>query len=78
MNNHGALRNAHTTTTNRSSVTTYKLLSWHGTVDDTLNELDFCNSWYEDWEGIKNSKKIDNFWGNMDETSISAADGKFL
>ena len=78
LNNHGALRTAQTTTTNSSGVTTDKLLSWYGTVDETLNELDLCNYWHEDWEGIKNSKNIDSFWGNMYETRISPDDGKFL
>ena len=59
-------------------VTPEKLLCWHETVDDTLNELDLLNSWHEYWEGIKNSNKIGIFGGNMDETSVSAADGKFL
>ena len=78
LKNNGALRTAQTTITNRSGVTTDKLLRWHGTVDDTLDEMDLCNSWHEDWEGIKNSKKIDIFWGNMDERRMSADDGKFL
>ena len=78
LNNHGALRTAQTTTNKISGVTNEKLTHWHWTVDETLNELDLRNSWHEDWEGIKNSKKIDSFWGNMDETGMSTADGKFL
>ena len=78
MKNHGALRTTQTTTTNRIGVTTKKLLRWHRTVDETLNELDLRNSWHGDWEVIKNSDKIDSFGGNMDETSMSAAGGKFL
>ena len=74
LNNNGTLRTAQTTTTKRSGVITNKLLRWHGTVDETLNEFDLCDYWHEYWEGIKNSKKIDGFWENMDETSMSAAD----
>ena len=66
LNNHGSLRTAKTTTNKRSGVKTNKLLCWYGTIDETLNELDLCNFWHEDWEGIKKSKKIDSFWGNMD------------
>ena len=76
LKNHGALRTAQATTTNRSGVTTDKLLRWHGTVDDALEEMDRQNSWHSDWEGIKKSNKIDSFWGNMDETNISEAEGK--
>ena len=76
LKNHGALRTAQATTTKRSGVTTEKLLRWHGTVEDALEELDRRNSWHSDWEGIKKSNMIDSFWGNMDETSMSAADGK--
>ena len=78
LKNHGDLRNSQTKTTKRIGVTTNKLLRWHGTVYETLNELDLCNSWNEDCEGIKNSKKIDSFWGNMDETRMSPDDGNFL
>ena len=77
LKGHGALRSAQSTTTKRSGVTTEKLLCWHATVDEALNELDSRNSWHDDWEGIKNSDKIDSFWGNMDETCMSAADGKW-
>ena len=38
--------------------------------------MDCLNSPHSDWEGIKQSNKIDSFWGNMDETNISAAEGK--
>ena len=78
LNNNGSLQTEQTTTTKRSSVTTKKLLRWHGTVDEKLNDLDLHNYWHEDWEGIKNSKKIDNFGGNMDEKIMSTAYGKFL
>ena len=78
LKGHGALRTAQATTTKRSGVTTEKLLRWHATVDEALNELDSRNSWHDDWEGIKKSDKIDSFWGNMDETCMSAADGKLL
>ena len=78
LNNNGALQTAQKATTKRSGVTTNKLLRCNGTVDETLNELDVCNSWHEDWEGIKKSKKIYIFWGNMDEASIFADDGKLL
>ena len=37
LNNRGALQTAQTTTTNRSCVTTEKLLGWHGILDETLN-----------------------------------------
>jgi hypothetical protein len=76
LKNHGAVRSAQATTTKRSGVTTEKLLRWHGTVDEALNELDRLNGWHKDWEGIKTSKRIDSFWGNMDETNMSAADGE--
>ena len=75
LNNHGVLRLSQATTTNRSGVTTEKLLCWHGTIEVTLNELDRHNSWHPDWEDIKSSDKIDSFWGNVDETSMSVADG---
>ena len=78
LKNHGDLQTAQTKITNRNSVPNDKLLRWHGTVDETLNELDLCNDWNEDQEGIKKSKKTVSFWGNMDKTSMSAADGKFL
>ena len=78
LNNHSTLQTSRTTTNKGVGVTTNKLLRCHGTVDYTLNELDFLNSWHEYWEGIKNSNKIGIFGGNMDETSVSAADGKFL
>ena len=78
LKGHGALRSAQGTTTKRSGVTTEKLLRWHGTVDETLRELDRRNSWHPDWDGIRISSQIDSFWGNMDETCMSAADGKFL
>ena len=78
LKNNGALRTAQKTTNNRISVTTDKLLCLHGTVDETLNELELCNYWYGDWEGIKNSKKIDSFGVNVDETSISSAYAKLL
>ena len=32
--------------------------------------------WHSDWEGIKESNKIDSFWGDMDETNMLAAEGK--
>ena len=76
LNNNGALQTAQATTTKRSVVTTERLLRWHGTVYDALEEMDFRNSWHSDWEGIKESNKIDSFWGNMDETNMSAAEGK--
>ena len=75
LNNHGVIRLAQATTTKRSGVTTEKLLCWHGTIEVTLNELDRHNSWHPDWEDIKSSDKIDSFWWNVDETSMSAADG---
>ena len=75
LKNHGALRTAQATTTKRSGITTEKLLRWHGTIEDALHELDRLNSWHADWEGIKNSNKIDSFLGNMDETNMSAAEG---
>ena len=53
-----------------------KLLLWHGTVNYALEEIDFRNSWHSDWEGIKESNKIDSFWGNMDKKNMSAAEGK--
>ena len=78
LNNHGALQTAQITNTKSSSVTTKKLICWNENVYETLNELDLCNYWHEDWEGIKNSKNIDSFEGNMDETGMSVDDGKFL
>ena len=49
LNNHGALQTVEKTTTNRIGVKTDKLVIWHGTTYETLNELDFSNSWHEDW-----------------------------
>ena len=57
-------------------MTTEKLLRWNGTTDDALKEMDRRNSWHSAWEGIKESNKIDIVWGNMDETNMSAAEGK--
>ena len=57
-------------------MTTEKLLRWHGTVDDALEEMDRRNYWHSDWEGIKESNKIDSFGGNMDVTNMSVAEGK--
>ena len=76
LNNNGAFQTAQATTTNRSDVTTEKVLLWHGTVEDALEEMDRQNSWHSDWEGIKESNKIDSFWGNMDKKNMSAAEGK--
>ena len=76
LNNHGALRTAQATTTKQSGVTREKLLRWHETVDDALDEMDRQNYCHSDWEGIKESNKNDSFWGNMNETNMSAAEGK--
>ena len=57
-------------------MTTDKVLLWNGTVDDALENMDRRYSWHSDWEGIKESDKIDSFWGNIDETNMSAAEGK--
>ena len=57
-------------------MTTEKILLWNGTVDDALEEMDIQNSWHSDWEGIKESNKIDSFWDNMDKTNMLAAEGK--
>ena len=76
LKNHDALRTAQATTTKRSGVTTEKLLRWYGTVESALNEMDRLNRWHADWEDIKSSGKIDSFWGNMDETNMSAAEGE--
>ena len=70
LKNHGVLRWAQATTTNKSGVKTEKLLRCHGTIELTLNELDRRNYWHPDWEDIKSSEKIDIFWGNMDETGM--------
>ena len=74
LNNRVVLRLVQATTTNRSGLITEKLLRWNGTIELTLNELDHCNYWHPDWEDMKLSNRIDSFWGNMDETSMSAAD----
>ena len=57
-------------------MTTENILRYHGTVDDSLEDMDRRNSWHSDWEGIKESNNIDSFWGNMDEKNMSAAEGK--
>ena len=75
LKNHGALRTAQATTTKRSGVTTEKLMRWHGTVEVALAELDRRNSWHKDWQDIKRTGKIDAFWGNTDETCMSASEG---
>ena len=59
----------------RSGVTTEKLMRWHGTVEVALAELDRRNSWHKDWQDIKRTGKIDAFWGNTDETCMSASEG---
>ena len=76
LKNHGALRTPQATTTKRIGVKTEKLLRWHETLDDALEDMDLQNSWHSDWEGIKYYNKIDIFWGNMDETNMSADKGK--
>jgi hypothetical protein len=40
--------------------------------------MDRLNRWHADWEDIKSSGKIDSFWGNMDETNMSAAEGELF
>ena len=75
LNNRVVLRLVQATTTNRSGLITEKLLRWHGTIELTLNHLDRRNYWHIDWEDIKLPDKIDSFWGNVDETSMSVADG---
>ena len=65
LKNHGAVQSAQATTTKQSGVTTEKLLHWHGTADNTLNELDHLNL---------SSTKIDSFGGNMEETYMPAHD----
>ena len=57
-------------------MTTEKILLWNGTVDDALEDMDCRNSRHSDWEGINESNNIDSFGGNMDETNMSAAEGK--
>ncbi len=74
LKNHSILQTVQVTTNKRSVVTTKKLLHWYGMIDKAFHELHCLNCWHADWEGIKNSNKIDGFWGNMDETNMSAAD----
>ena len=78
LKNHGSLQTSQTKTTKKTGLTTDKVLRWYGTVDETFNELNPYNCWHEDWEGIKISKKIDSFGGNVDETSMSAVDVNLL
>ena len=47
-------------------------------MDDALVEMGCQNSWHSDWEGIKESNKIDSFGGNMDKTNMLAAEGKLF
>ena len=77
LKNHGALQTAQGKTTERSSVTTEKLMRWYGTADAALRELDRLNSWHPKWENTQNSNKVDFFWGNTDETNMSALEVKF-
>ena len=63
LKNHDALQTAHSITIKRIGVTTEKLLFWHGTVDDAFEDMDLRNYLHSDWEGIKQSNKIDCFWG---------------
>ena len=53
-------------------------MRWHYTIDEALLELDHYNCWHADWDDIQNSEKIDSFWGDIDETSMSAGDGEFF
>ena len=57
-------------------MTKEKILRWHGTVDDALEEIYRLNYWHGDWLGIKESNKIDSFGGDMDKANMSAAEGK--
>ena len=51
---------------------------WYGTIEGALKEFDQLNSWHDDdWEGIERSNKFDSFWGDMDNTNMFAAYGKF-
>ena len=65
LKNHGSptLQTKQVTTTKRSDVKMKTLLGWHGAVEETLNKLDHLIFWHDKWEGIKNSKRIDNLWG---------------
>ena len=40
--------------------------------------LDGLNYLHTDWEGIKNSNKIDSSGGNMDKTNMSTDEGLLL
>jgi hypothetical protein len=75
LKGHGALRSAQATTTKRTGVTTEKLQRWDSTIEATLRELDRLNGHHKDWKSIRESNKIDHFWGNMDETNMMASEG---
>ena len=75
LKNHGVLQLAQAKTTKRIGAITEKFLRWHGTIGLTLNHLYRRNYWHIDWEDIKLPDNIDSFWGNVDETSMSVADG---
>ena len=61
-----------------SGATTEKIMRWYSICDEALAELDRRNSWHKDWEEIKNSNKIDYFWGNIDKSCFMASDGKLF
>ena len=51
---------------NSSGLTMENILCWDGMIEESLHELDHINSWHTDWEGIKNSHKVDSFGRNVD------------
>ena len=75
LKSHDKLQTEQQTTTKRRNVTTEKILPWHGTCDEAMEEMDCLNSWYPEWDNIKKSKTVDRFWGNTDENSMTASGG---
>ena len=70
LKNHGKTQAAQRTTTKRSNVNTEKLLHWHGTIDEALEEQKRLNKYDPHFLGL-----VDHFMMNLDESSMVASNG---
>ena len=75
LKDHGHMQCAQCTTTKRSHVTTKKIFCWHKTCDAVLIESDQLNGTHPACAVIVLKKLIDYFWGNFDESNMSASAG---
>ena len=70
LKNHGKTQAAQQTTTKRSNVNTEKLLRWHGTIDEALEEQKRLNKYDPHFLGL-----VAHFMMNLDESSMVAING---